>query len=169
MDAPVGQRGHPLGSALAGRDVQELLVRLDVADLDGHGLGDAKACAIGGDEGGTVMEVGRRQDQALDLEEVGVLCALGQIGDAHLVDHPLAKRATHRPTGRLVSHHRSPSVMTAHRRTVPTTDRLRDRWYLLVITRRTAVPTPNGWSQRNTGRKYAPVKRTCGIVKVNEA
>ena len=67
MDDPVGQRGHPLGTALAGRDVQALPVRLDVADLDGHGLGDAKACTIGGDEGGTVLEVGRRQNQALDL------------------------------------------------------------------------------------------------------
>ena len=54
MDDPVRQRGHPLGAALAGRDVQTLPVRLDVADLDGHGLGDAKPGAVGGDEGGTV-------------------------------------------------------------------------------------------------------------------
>ena len=205
MDDPVGQRGHPLCTALAGREVQALPVRLDVADLDGDGLGDSQAGAIGGDEGGTVLEVGRRQDQALDLlfrhgsrqlggqlsiaqpghalgtsqrvdvqepeggeravrcggaetpvdqcenevahllcvevgrrspivlghpldlEEVGSLCARGQIGDAHLVDHPLAKRATLRPAGCYPGHHRSPSIMTARRRTAPTAGRRRSR------------------------------------------
>ena len=68
----------------------------ELVDGDGGGLGDAKPGAVGGDKGGTVSEVGRRQDQALDLEEVGALCALGQIGDAHLLDHALAKRAAPR-------------------------------------------------------------------------
>ena len=163
--------------------MRALPVRLDVADLDGDGLGDPQAGAIGGDEGGTVLEVGRHQDQALDLlfrhgsrqlggqlsiaqpghalgtsqcldvqetergergvgrgraetpvdqcenevahlpgvecgrrspvvlghpldlEEVGSLCARGQIGDAHSVDHPLARRATLRPVDRFPGHH----------------------------------------------------------------
>ena len=46
--------------------------------------------------------------QALDLEQVGALCGLGQIGDAQLLDHALAKRAAPRPVERFSGHHRSP-------------------------------------------------------------
>ena len=78
-----------------------------------------------------LVEVGRRSPivlgHPLDLEEVGSLCARGQIGDAHLVDHPLAQRATLHLASHLLGHHRSPLIMTASRRTVPTAGRRRSR------------------------------------------
>ena len=64
------------------------------------GRGRAEALVDQGQDPGTHLfgvEIGRRGlvvlGQMLDLEGVGVSRALGQIGDAHLVDHPLAKRA----------------------------------------------------------------------------
>lgn len=65
--------------------------------------------------------------QPLGLEDVSALCALGQIGDAHLIQHPLAKRASLRRANRFLGHHRSSSIVTARGRTVLMADRRRSR------------------------------------------
>ena len=53
--------------------------------------------------------------------------ALGQIGNANLIDHPLAKRGDAVRIASVLGHRRSPVIATARRRTVPTADRRRDR------------------------------------------
>ena len=65
--------------------------------------------------------------QLLNLADVAGLRVLGQTGNAHLVDHLLAKRGVGCPVGGFLGHRRSPVIATASRRTVPTADRLGDR------------------------------------------
>ena len=62
-----GERRHAFDVPLAGTDVQELPVRLDVGDLHGDGLRDSETGSVCEKGRRPVAEVGRCQQQALDL------------------------------------------------------------------------------------------------------
>ena len=85
----IGQRRHALGGALARADVQQAVLRLDIVDGDGDDLRDGQTACISQRHRGSISEIGRCHQQALDLlfgHRPGQ--ASGYPAHAQPVDHP---------------------------------------------------------------------------------